>query len=106
MAANAAVLRRRLRAAILSSRQIPRHSALRRQRNCVIDLSPSSTSLAQAMTLQHGRTGVCPKRTSSRWPMRKKSRPRLLRDWRYARQLSMSEQPSHVRPSPQYGHSG
>ena len=57
-------------------------SALRHQRNCVIVLSPSSTSLAQAMTQQHGRTAVCPKRTSSRWPMRKKSRTRLLRDWR------------------------
>ena len=100
-------LRRQLLAAIVRSIQIAaRRSALRRQRNCAIVLSPSSTSLAQAMTLQHGRTGVCPKRTSSRRPMRKKSRPRLLRDWRYAHQLSMSEQPSHVRPSHQYGHSG
>ena len=47
-------------------------SALRRQRNCVIVLSPSSMSLAQAMTPQHGRTGVWPKRTNSRWPMRNK----------------------------------
>ena len=90
----------------LPSNSAAPRSAPRHQWNCVIVLSPSSTSLAQAMTQQHGRTGVCPKRTSSRWPMRKKSRPRLLRDWRYARQLSMSEQPSHVRPSHQYGHSG
>ena len=51
--------RRRFRAAIISSGQIPPRSALRHQWNCVIVLSPSSTSLAQAMTLQHGRTGVC-----------------------------------------------
>ncbi len=62
-----------------------------RQRNCSIDFSPSSTSLAPAMTPRHGRTAAWPKRTDWLQPTLSASRTRLPCDSRRSPQMPVSQ---------------